>query len=141
MLMDHSLIFAENQALTAAAAGKNVVDLEQDSTAGFSKQLVFTAVVQKDVTGKLQVKLQDCDTASGTFSDVAVAATLDSPKAGTVVQVPMPYATKRYLKAYFGGSPTAGTVAAFLTEGRQQWRAEAQAPTVASATVTEQSSS
>ncbi len=141
MLIDHSLIFADTQALTAAAASKNVIDLEQDSTAGFSKQLVFTAVVNADVTGKLQVKLQDCATASGTFADVAVAATLDSPKAGTIIQVPMPYATKRYLKAYFGGSPTGGKVSAFLTEGRQQWRAEAQAPSVASATVTEQASS
>lgn len=140
MLMDHSLIFADKQAISGATAGDTVVDLEQDSTAGFSKQLVFTAVVNADVTGTLQVKLQDCDTESGTFSDVAVAATLSSPKAGTIVQIPMPYATKRYLKAYFDGSPS-GTVSAFLTEGRQQWRAEPQAPSVASATVTEQASS
>lgn len=62
-----------------------------------------------------------------------------NPKAGTVIAVPVPYETKRYLKAYFGGSPTAGTVTAFLTEGRQAWKAAAQAEAIVKAPVTEQS--
>ena len=140
MLVDHSLIFAESQKLTAAAAGSNVIDLGQDSpTPGFSKKLELTCVVGADVTGTLQVKLQESDSASGSFTDCAASAVVSAPKAGTVIAVPVPYETKRYLKAYFGGSPTAGTVTAFLTEGRQAWKAAAQAEAIAKAPVTEQS--
>ena len=131
MLVDQSLVLTENQKLTAAAAGQNVIDLEEEtSTTGFSKVL--------EVSGTLQVKLQECATKSGTFTDVAAGAVLTAPKKGTVIQFPMPYHTKQFLRIYFGGSPTAGTVTAFLTEGRQQWRPAKQAPSLAEVTVTEQ---
>lgn len=138
MLIDYSLILAEGQKLTAAAAGANVVDLGQDSpTPGFSKKLELVCVVTADVTGTLQVKLQDSATKSGTYADVAASAVYSAPKAGTVITVPMPYSTKQFLKAYFGGSPTAGTVTAYLTEGRQMWDAAKQAESITKAPVQE----
>lgn len=131
MLVDHSLILADNQTLSAAAAGSNVIDLEQDlPTPGFSKNLEVVCVVNAAVKGTLQLKLQDCDTASGTFADCAASAVVSAPAAGTIITIPMPYETKRYVKAYFGGAPTAGTVTAFLSMGRQAWKAAAQAETI-----------
>ncbi len=139
MLVDQSLVLTENQKLTAAAAGQNVIDLEEEtSTTGFSKVLEVSATIVADVAGTLQVKLQECATKNGTFTDVAAGAVLTAPKKGTVIQFPMPYHTKQFLRIYFGGSPTAGTVTAFLTEGRQQWRPAKQAPSLAEVTVTEQ---
>ena len=136
MLVDQLLILAEKQKLSAAAAGTKVIDFGQkDSTAGFSKHLIATCVVAAKVTGTLQFKLQECDTESGSYTDCASSGVFSAPEAGTVIQIPMPYHTKRYVKAYFGGAPTAGTVNAFLTEGRQQWNAEAQAPAITKAPV------
>ena len=140
MLVDHSLQFTADggQALTAAAASEKFIDLEQVGRTDMSKQLFATFVVDTDVTGTVQFKLQECDTESGTYGDCAMAAALSAPKAGTVVQIPFPLGTKRYVKAYFGGTPTAGKVHAFLTIGRQQWHAAAQAESLKDAFVTEQ---
>nr|DAG54474.1 MAG TPA: major capsid protein [Caudoviricetes sp.] len=140
MLVDHSLKFSDKQKLTAAAASTNVVDLEEGtSSAGFSKGLEVTAVVTSDVTGTLQVQLQDCDTKSGTFNTVAAGEILTTPKAGMVIQFAMPYKTRRYIRLYYGGAPTAGAVTGFLTVGRQQWRATEQAASLKNATVAETS--
>lgn len=140
MLVDKELLFADGQTLTAAAAGTNAVDLEQVApTPGLNGKLYLAVVVQTAITGTLQVKLQDCATASGTYADCAAGATLTAPAAGTVIAVPVPVATKRYLKAYFGGSPTAGKVSAFLTWGKQAWVAAAEAASIKNAPVSEAS--
>lgn len=140
MLVDHSLEFSDKQALTAAAASTNVIDLEEAlSTTGFSKVLEVTAVVASAVTGTLQVQLQDCDTKSGTYNTVAAGELLTKPGAGTVIQFAMPYKTRRYIRLYYGGAPTAGSVTGFLTIGRQQWRPAEQAASLKTATVVEAS--
>ena len=138
MLIDHELIFADKQALTAAAAGTKVIDLEQvNPTAGCSKQLELVLVVNADVTGTLQLKLQDSDAQSGSFADVAAAPAITAPKGGTVHVMPFPYGTKRYVRAYFDGTVSKGTVSAFLTQGRQAWKAVKQAESITAAPVTQ----
>ena len=138
MLIDHELIFADKQVLTAAAAGTKVIDLEQvNPTAGFAKQLELVLVVNADVTGTLQLKLQDSDKSSGTFTDVAAAPVLTAPKAGTVHVMPFPYGTRQFIRAYFDGTASKGTVSAFLTQGRQAWKAVKQAESITAAPVTQ----
>lgn len=137
MLVDQELVFANGQTISAAAAGATVVDLEQDLPADLSGKLYLAVVVQTAVTGTLQAKLQDCATQNGTFADCAAGPVVSAPAAGTVLMVPFPTATKRYVRAYFGGSPTAGKVSAFLTWGKQAWVAAEQAESITNAPVSE----
>lgn len=140
MLVDHNLIFAWNKAVSAAAASDKVVDLEQVfPSSGVSRLLSAAFAVAGDVKGTIQFKLQDSDDGS-TFADLAAGPTLTAPIAGTVYQMPVPYEHKRYLRAYFGGAPTGGTVTAFLTWGRQIYTPAAQAESVATAPVSEAAS-
>lgn len=137
MLIDKELLFADGQTISAAAAGATVVDLEQDAPADLSGKLFLAVVVQTAVTGTLQAKLQDCATQNGTFADCAAGPVVSAPAAGTVLLVPVPVSTKRYIRAYFGGSPTAGKVSAFLTWGKQAWVAAKQAESITNAPVSE----
>lgn len=134
MLMDKELIFSEQQSITASAPSTNVVDLAQVApTPGSSKHLELVCIVHTAVTGTIQFKLQDCATAGGTYADVAASATLSAPAAGTRWTVPVPFNTKRFIRVCYGGSPTAGKVTAYLTMGRQEWAAAAEAQSVADA--------
>lgn len=140
MLIDQNLVLADGQKLTAAKESDKVVDFGQTApTGGMSRMLSAVFLVSADVTGTLQFKLQDSDDGS-TFADLAVAgAVLSAPKAGTMAQIPVPYEHKRYVRAYFGGSPTAGTVFAGLTWGRQLNTPAPQAASITNAPVSEAS--
>jgi hypothetical protein len=133
MIIDALLEFSKSQALTAAAASTNVVDLGQAApTPGMVGVLDLVVTVASAVKGTLQVKLQDCDTESGTFADVLSGATLTAPEEGTQIVLRVPQNTKRYLRAYFGGAPTAGTVNAALVWGSDNNVPPAQAESIQS---------
>ena len=121
-MIDHELLFADGQTLTNAAAGAIVADLEQAENADLSSLPFFAVVCQTDIEGTIQPKLQHSDTRNGTYTDCAVGAIAEAPKAGTTLLVPTPVKTKRFIRAYFDGTPQ-GKVSAFLTWGRQAWTA------------------
>lgn len=118
MIIDALLQFSDKQALTAKAASTNVIDLGQAKpTPGTSKVLDVVVVVNEAVTGALQPVIQHCDTSNGTFTTVAAAESVTAPAAGTKFVIKVPYATKRYLRVYYDGAPTAGKVSAVMTWG------------------------
>lgn len=123
MIIDYLMQFTSDagQALTAAAASDFRIDFGQEApTTGLDHdRIVAVFTVKEDVTGTLTLSLQDCGTETGSYANCAVAASLSSPVAGTQVVLPLPNHHKRYMQAYFGGSPTAGTVHAFITSGFQ----------------------
>lgn len=121
-MIDHELLFADGQTLTSAAAGAIVADLEQAENADLSTLPYFAVVCQTDIEGTIQPKLQHSDTKNGTYTDCAVGAIAEAPTAGTTLLVPTPVKTKRFIRAYFDGTPQ-GKVSAFLTWGRQAWTA------------------
>ena len=138
MIVDNDLIFASNQKLTAAKESTNKIDFEQVSpTGGMSGFLSAYFHVTGDVTGTLQFKLQESDDGASFTDLVTIGAALSAPKAGAMVQVPFPF--ERYVRAYFGGSPTAGTVSAGLVWGRQLNTPAPQAASITSAPVSEAS--
>ncbi len=140
MIVDNDLIFASNQKLTAAKESTNMIDFEQVSpTGGMSGFLSAYFHVTGDVTGTLQFKLQESDDGSSFTDLVTIGAALSAPKAGTMVQVPFPFEHKRYVRAYFGGAPTAGTVSAGLVWGRQLNTPAPQAASITNAPVSEAS--
>lgn len=126
MIIDHLLEFTSHagQVLTAAAASDYRIDFCQKApTTGLDyDRIVALFTVKADVTGKLQIKLQDCDTETGGYSDLAIAPELSSPTAGTQVVIPIPAHHKRYVQAYFGSDSTgitAGTVHGAIVSGVQ----------------------
>lgn len=123
MIIDYMLMFTdgEGQELSAAAESDYTLDFVQEAPTTGHDFGPLTAVftVKEDVSGALQISLQDCDEEDGTFADVATAVSYDSPEAGTLIAIPMPFHHKRYVRAYFGGSPSAGTVVGFVTQGFQ----------------------
>lgn len=133
MLVDHELVFDMGKGVSTAGDSTNTIDLEQAApTPGMSKHLTVAATVAEDVTGTLKVELKTSDTENGTFATVAEGSFAADAEEGSVLQFPVPYRTKRFLKVSYSGA-TAGKVNAFLTWGRQQWEAPAQAETVQAA--------
>lgn len=132
MIHDHELTFAMAQS-AAAGDATNKIDLGQAApTPGMSKHLTVAVSVNEDLTGTLKVELKTSDTESGTYVTVAEGSFPADAEEGAILQFPVPYRTKRWLKLTYSGA-TAGKVNAFLTWGRQQWEAAAQAPSVQAA--------
>lgn len=119
MIVDHLLELSDSQKITAAAASTNTVDFGQAAPttgmAGLDLVMVFT--VAQAVTGTVSFAIQDSDEETTGFNNAVVSATLTAPAAGTRVVLPMPYQHKRFVRAYYGGSPTGGTVDAIITTG------------------------
>lgn len=137
MIVDYLMMFTkdEGQKLSAAAASDFRLDFGQPKpTTGYAYgDLVAVFTVKADVTGNLTISLQDSDTETSGFADVATAVTLATPKAGTQIVIPIPYHHKRYMQANFAGTPTAGTVHGFITSGFQDNAGFEQAPSIKSA--------
>ena len=119
MIVDHFLELSESQSLTASAASTNTVDFGQEAPtsgmAGLDLVMVFT--VAEDVKGTVSFAIQHSDAETTGFVAAVTSETLTAPAAGTRVVLKMPYNHKRYVRGFFGGSPTAGKVDAVITTG------------------------
>lgn len=137
MIVDYLMMFTkdEGQKLPAAAASDFRLDFGQPKpTTGYAYgDLVAVFTVKADVTGNLTISLQDSDTETSGFADVATAVTLATPKAGTQIVIPIPYHHKRYMQANFAGTVSAGTVHGFITSGFQDNAGFEQAPSIKTA--------
>lgn len=119
MIVDHLLELADLQSVTAAAASTNTVDFGQEApTTGMDElEMVMVFTVAEDVKGTITFAIQHSDAETTGFADAVASGSLTAPAAGTRVVLPMPHTHKRYVRAYFGGSPTAGKVNAVITTG------------------------
>ncbi len=130
MITDQLLVLADNQSVSGATESENVVDLGQEKpTPGMSKLLYLCVIVNEDVGGTLQPVLEHSDD-NAAFTTAAAGVSMDAPTAGTIVYVPVPFQTKRYLRAKFDGSPSGGKVTAHLTWDLQRNYGFAQAPSL-----------
>lgn len=131
MIKDALLLLTpdEGQALTAAAASANQIDLGQAApTPGMNRVLTVVFQVMEAITGKITFAVQDCDTATGTYADVVKSMELTAPEAGTQVNLLLPEKCRRYIRAYFSSAVTAGKVRAFITTNSDNWYAAKEAP-------------
>lgn len=119
MIVDHLLELADAQTLSGASASQNTIDFGQEApTTGMDGlDIVLVVSVAEDVSGTFNVAIQHSDEETTGFTDAVVSETLTAPLAGTQVVMKLPYEHKRYVRAYFGGSPTAGVVNAVVTTG------------------------
>ena len=129
MIVDYLMMFTkdEGQKLSAAAASDFRLDFGQPKpTTGYAYgDLVAVFTVKADVTGNLTISLQDSDTETSGFADVATAV--------TQIVIPIPYHHKRYMQANFAGTVSAGTVHGFITSGFQDNAGFEQAPSIKTA--------
>ena len=122
MLIDKELEFSDGQAVTAAAASTNVVDLGQtvDVAPGYPLQVRAQVDVALNPTTSMTFALQT-DTvenfASPTVLNSVTVLTADLVAGKQIDLGRIPSTTQRYLRLYYtpnGGNASAGSVSAFV---------------------------
>lgn len=121
MLLDETLVFSEEQAITAEAPSTNVVD---QGAAGDAYNALWVVVnVKEDFAGAdfLDVDVETAEDSS--FADAKVLASVQAPaaalKAGeNIMALRLPAGCERFIRLNYvpTGTPTKGKVKAFLTD-------------------------
>ena len=129
MIVDKLNELSDGQVVTAAAASANIYDFGQASpTPGSNGVLHVVTTVEAGSTGLIQVKIQECDTEGGTYTDLLTGPQVTIPAEGLILDMALPAVTKRYLRAYYiptkaSGSDTLAakaTLSTIITWGVEQ---------------------
>ena len=129
MIVDKLNELSDGQVVTAAAASTNIYDFGQASpTPGSNGVLHVVTTVEAGSTGLIQVKIQECDTESGTYTDLLTGPQVTIPAEGLILDMALPAVTKRYLRAYYTPTKASGestpsakaTVSTIITWGVEQ---------------------
>lgn len=108
MIVDKLNELSDGQVVTAAATSTNTYDFGQASpTPGSNGVLHVVTTVEAGSTGLIQVKIQECDTESGTYTDLLTGPQVTIPAEGLILDMALPAVTKRFLRAYY--TPTKGS--------------------------------
>lgn len=108
MIVDKLNELSDGQVVTAAAASTNIYDFGQASpTPGSNGVLHVVTTVEAGSTGLIQVKIQECDTEGGTYTDLLTGPQVTIPAEGLILDMALPAVTKRFLRAYY--NPTKGS--------------------------------
>jgi hypothetical protein len=119
MYIDKLMQVSSAQALTAAAASTDVIDLGGDRDIGPGRPLWLVVVARVALAGTLSIAIQTDDNsafASPTTLITSQTFTAAEVPAGKVLAFGMPMTNERYLRASYGGLPTAGTFDAWFTD-------------------------
>ena len=57
----------------------------------------------------IQVKIQECDTESGTYTDLLTGPNVTIPDEGLILDLAVPAVTKRFLRAYYTPTKASGS--------------------------------
>jgi len=122
MLLDNTLVFSEEQAVTASAASTNIIDQKAAGDAYGALWLVVKVAADFATLTSLTVGVQT-DSASN-FSSAVTLASTGAVAAANLVEgayiccLRLPADCKRYIRLYYtvgGSNATTGKVNAFLT--------------------------
>lgn len=129
MIVDKLNELSDGQVVTAAAASTNTYDFGQASpTPGSNGVLHVVSTIEAGSAGLFQMKIQECDTETGTFTDLLTGPQVTIPDEGLILDMALPAVTKRYLRAYYTPTKAAGesapnakaTVSTIITWGVEQ---------------------
>lgn len=110
MIVDKLNELSDGQVVTAAAASTNAYDFGQTSpTPGSNGVLHVVTTVEAGSTGLIQVKIQECDTENGTYTDLLTGPDVTIPDEGLIIDLAVPAVTKRYLRAYYTPTKASGS--------------------------------
>lgn len=138
MLIDQSELFSSAQAITAAAASTNSLDLRAERRLGVGARPLYvvsqvtTAFTDSGSNSTLTVKMRtDTDSALGSTADLFTIGTFAALAAvGDMLVAPVAFgANERYVDLYYtpnNGDLSAGAVTSFLTADPQYWNAYAK---------------
>lgn len=142
MIMDKELLFSDAQAVTAAAASTNVVDLGEARDVGTGQNLYVVGVVKTAFTdagsdSTLAVKLQT-DSVENFASpadaqELFVFPALAAVGTTKIARLQPGAIDERYLRAFYtpaGGNLTTGAVSLFIVHDIDQWKAYQDAITI-----------
>lgn len=88
MIVDKLNELSDGQVVTAAAASTNTYDFGQTSpTPGSNGVLHVVTTVEAGSTGLIQVKIQECDTESGTYTDLLTGPDVTIPDEGLIIDL------------------------------------------------------
>lgn len=108
MIVDKLNELSDGQVVTTAAASTNTYDFGQASpTPGSNGVLHVVTTVEAGSTGLIQVKIQECDTEGGTYTDLLTGPQVTIPAEGLILDMALPAVTKRFLRAHY--TPTKGS--------------------------------
>lgn len=108
MIVDKLNELSDGQVVTAAATSTNTYDFGQASpTPGSNGVLHVVTTVEAGSTGLIQVKIQECDTEGGTYTDLLTGPQVTIPAEGLILDMALPAVTKRFLRAHY--TPTKGS--------------------------------
>lgn len=143
MILDSQLVFSDAQAITAAAASTNTIDLGAARDIGGGEQffIVVTVVTAFTDTGSdstLAVALQtDDNTSFSSATSSQVIGTFSALSAvGTTLYMPIApaRANERYIRLYYtpaGGDLSTGAVDAYIAKDLARFNPYADAITIA----------
>lgn len=128
MIVDKLNELSDGQVVTAAAESTNIYDFGQASpTPGSNGVLHVVTTVEAGSTGLIQVKIQECDTEGGTYTDLLTGPQVAIPAEGLILDMALPAVTKRFLRAYYtstkgsdGASTAKATLSTVITWGVEQ---------------------
>lgn len=138
MLIDQYELFSSAQAITAAAASTNSIDLRAERYIGVGARPLYvvaqvtTAFTDSGSDSTLTVKMRtDTDSAMGSTADLFTIGTFAALAAiGDQLVAPIPFgAIERYVDLYYtpnNGNLSTGSVTAFITADPQYWKAFAK---------------
>ncbi len=94
MIVDKLNELSDGQVVTAAAASTNTYDFGQASpTPGSNGVLHVVTTVEAGSTGLIQVKIQECDTEVGTYTDLLTGPQVTIPAEGLILDMALPAVT------------------------------------------------
>lgn len=142
MIIDAQLELSSAQAVTAAAASTNTIDLGAARDIGVGEELYVVGIVTTAMTdtgsdSTLAVKLQaDDNTAFSSATDVQSLFTFSATSPAGTIKIArlQPASYERYLRGYYtpaGGDLSGGAFDLFITKDIQKYRDYASGFTVA----------
>lgn len=116
--------------------GGKIIDLGQaENSIGIPQTLSVAFVATADVSTATTFTIQECATKAGTYANLMTVGPVAALKRGQVVQFPLPPRCKQFIK-----TTNTTNFNAFLTMGRQLWKAEKEAESIHTAPIGEQAS-
>lgn len=127
-MLDESLKFSENQAITATTVSENVLDLGVGREVAFGDPIPLLAMVKEDFNNLTSLKVAvETDSTDEFNSPVELASStvlLANLKRGKMIPISfMPAGNKGFVRLKYtvnGTAPTTGKVSAYLTDAVTQ---------------------
>lgn len=127
-MLDESLKFSENQAITATTVSENVLDLGVGREVAFGDPIPLLAMVKEDFNNLTSLKVAvETDSTDEFNSPVELASStvlLANLKRGKMIPISfMPAGNKGFVRLKYtvtGTAPTTGKISAYLTDAVTQ---------------------